>query len=309
MSSADEIAAVRAADLGAWLASIGLANVLHSMEEVGADAPHDLLYLEQEDIDSLNLSGEQQQKLLSAIGRIEDIEEGRVTQPAPAPAASAPAPAPVAAHAHEHGHLLRLHHEEVERERQRAQAEAAARSSLEQQVLELKQQMQSAFAQAAAAEEQLKSTQESTRRQLEELSSKNRQLQSATVAPSGGADAAARQAAEAKAERLAAQLREAQARPAPQPGTAAPAEPLAVVGLACRYVCSASVLPLSSSLPDRARAQLCRRGEHCRVLGQPRGGARLCHGRPARALERGRLLRPGPGRARQDVLALGRLHR
>ena len=83
MSSADEIAAVRAADLGAWLASIGLANVLHSMEEVGADAPHDLLYLEQEDIDSLNLSGEQQQKLLSAIGRIEDIEEGHPARARP----------------------------------------------------------------------------------------------------------------------------------------------------------------------------------------------------------------------------------
>ena len=41
--SAGEVAAVKAADLGGWLASIGLPDVLHSMEEIGAESPHDLM--------------------------------------------------------------------------------------------------------------------------------------------------------------------------------------------------------------------------------------------------------------------------
>jgi 3-oxoacyl-(acyl-carrier-protein) synthase len=272
MSTAAEIAAVKGADLGAWLASIGLANVLHAMEEVGAESPHDLMYLEQEDIDSLSLDSAHQSVLLAAIGRIEDIEAGRVTEPSPAPApapapsfsAPAPAPGPAPVPHHEHGHILKLHHEEMERERKKAQAEAEARAALEREIQELKQQMQGAFAQAAAAEQQLKATAESTRRQLDDMSSKNRQLeaQKLSAPPSGGgADAAARQAAEAKADRLAAQLREVQERPAPAAGEAAPAEALAVVGLACRFAGADNIVEFWDNLEA---------GRDCVTVG-PRG--------------------------------------
>jgi 3-oxoacyl-(acyl-carrier-protein) synthase len=272
MSTAAEIAAVKGADLGAWLASIGLANVLHAMEEVGAESPHDLMYLEQEDIDSLSLDSAHQSVLLAAIGRIEDIEAGRVTEPSPAPApapapsfsAPAPAPGPAPVPHHEHGHILKLHHEEMERERKKAQAEAEARAALEREIQELKQQMQGAFAQAAAAEQQLKATAESTRRPLDDMSSNTRQLEAPphSAPPSGGgAAAAARQAAEATADRLAAQLREVQERPAPAAGEAAPAEALAVVGLACRFAGADNIVEFWDNLEA---------GRDCVTVG-PRG--------------------------------------
>ena len=223
-----EAAAVKSGDLGAWLSAIGLSEVLDAMEDIGAESPHDLMYLEQDDIESLGLQGGPRLTLLSAIGRIEGIEAGNAPAPAPAAPAIEPAPAPAppqsSAGHEEHGHILHLHREEMDRERQKTAAEASRRSALEQEVAALRSQVADACASTTRAERELNATLERTKRQLDDLASKNRQLeaQAASAPPpsNNAADSAARRAAEAKAERLAAQLREAQAAASSAPSSA-----------------------------------------------------------------------------------------
>ena len=89
---------MQANDLGGWLAAIGVPECLTSVLHLGAETPHDLVYLEAGDIDDLNLTPSQRSVLTSAIARIEAIAAGEM------PEASSPAPAaPTQA---EHGHIL-----------------------------------------------------------------------------------------------------------------------------------------------------------------------------------------------------------
>ena len=277
-----EAAAVKSGDLGAWLSAIGLSEVLDAMEDIGAESPHDLMYLEQDDIESLGLQGGPRLTLLSAIGRIEGIEAGNAPAPAPAaPAiepAPAPAPPPSSAGHEEHGHILHLHREEMDRERQKTAAEASRRSALEQEVAALRSQVADACASTTRAERELNATLERTKRQLDDLASKNRQLEaqaaSAPAPSNNAADSAARRAAEAKAERLAAQLREAQAAAssapssatgggseARPPGTDGGGEPMAVIGIACRFAAADNPAQFWSNLEA---------GRDCVTVG-PRG--------------------------------------
>eukprot|EP01049_Picozoa_sp_SAG25_P018397 SAG25_NODE_5263_length_681_cov_1.034364_1_plen_118_part_10 len=108
MASSAEAAAVRSGDLGGWLASLGLQQLLVPLEEVGAETPHDLVFLEGDDIDALSLTPNLRTVLTTAISRVESLDvsdddddkpqpNGDVPHPTTSAPAPAPAPAPAAA--------------------------------------------------------------------------------------------------------------------------------------------------------------------------------------------------------------------
>jgi myxalamid-type polyketide synthase MxaC len=245
MASSAEAAAVRSGDLGGWLASLGLQQLLVPLEEVGAETPHDLVFLEGDDIDALSLTPNLRTVLTTAISRVESLDvsddDDDKPQPngdVPHPTTSAPAPAPAAAATatqHEHGHMLHLHQQEIEKERAntriaqlKAESEARSRAAAEQRVKELEASLQASSSASDSKAANATLALERTQRQAEAQSQ---------------ADAAAKKALEAKAERLAAALRQAEANqrasPAPvaaakeQPGLAT-TTPMAVTGIGCR---------------------------------------------------------------------------
>lgn len=237
MAAGAEILAIKNGDLGSWLFSIGLPDMKETMEDMGADTPHDLLFLDSDDIESVTTDAGEKATLLAAIARIERIE----SDDAPEEVASISANVE-----HDHGHLLQIHRQEIEQERHarsvaenRAEAESSARVAAERRAMEL----EDAVAKMSAKQELL------------------------------GTETAARMSAESRSQQLALALRTAEAAvaeaAAAQSSAAAvgggaaarSSEALAVIGMGCR-------LPSGSS-PGQVWATL-EAGRDCVAVG-PRG--------------------------------------
>jgi acyl transferase domain-containing protein len=233
MASGAEILAVKNGDLGTWLVSLGMHELVGGIEDMGADTPHDLLFLEQDDIDSVVTSPEQCAKLMAAVHRIEGIESGEIS--AEAPPDAAPLAAATANVELEHGHMLQLHRVEIEQEKQarisaenRADVEGSARAAAERRAAELDK--------AVADMKAKQSLPEQAKRSLG--AEKDQEASSAQAAARrADTEAKARAEAETQNERLVAALREAEARAAAPAAAVAPASAalLAVVGVACRF--------------------------------------------------------------------------
>ena len=77
-----EMLAVQNGEFGPWLESLGILELLGAVEDLGAETPIDLLFLDQVDVDAFDplvWSPEQRTTLMAAVDRIRDFESGEAS--------------------------------------------------------------------------------------------------------------------------------------------------------------------------------------------------------------------------------------